>query len=65
MKKLSSLILLISFTFIFGQNNPPVANNQTITTDQYSPAVVSLVATDADDDILSLLADYYLIIIFN
>jgi hypothetical protein len=55
MKKLYSLILLLSFAFIAGQNNPPIANNQTITTDQYTPAVVSLVATDADDDILTYL----------
>ena len=55
MKKLYSLILLMSFAFIAGQNNPPIANNQTITTDQYTPAVVSLVATDADDDILTYL----------
>ncbi len=55
MKKLYSLILLLSISFVNGQNNPPIANNQTITTDQYTPAVVSLVATDADDDILTYL----------
>jgi len=53
MKKLYSLILIMSFTFVFGQNSPPVANNQTITTDQDTPAVVSLIATDADGDVLT------------
>jgi len=49
----------MSFTFVFGQNSPPVANNQTITTDQDTPAVVSLIATDADGDVLTSLSSLY------
>ena len=53
MKKFCSLFLLLSITFIFGQNTSPVANNQTVSTDKYSPVTVSLIATDAENDVLT------------
>ena len=53
MKKSCSLFLLLSITFIFGQNTSPVANNQTVSTDKYSPVTVSLIATDAENDVLT------------
>jgi|TARA_B110000196_G_scaffold296363_1_gene286661 hypothetical protein len=53
MKKSYSLLLLLLSTFIFGQNTSPVANNQTVSTDKYSPVAISLTASDAENDILT------------
>ena len=48
MKKLYSLLLLMSFTFVIGQNTAPVADDQSVSTDQYSPVNITLTGSDAD-----------------
>jgi hypothetical protein len=48
MKKLYSILLLMSFAFIAGQNTAPVADNQSVSTDQYSPVNIILTGSDAD-----------------
>ena len=48
MKKLNSLILLMSITFVFGQNNAPVANDQSVSTDSFTPINITLTGSDAD-----------------
>jgi hypothetical protein len=53
MKKLYSLLFLLSTILLFSQNTAPVASDQTISTDKYSPVAISLVASDADGDVLT------------
>ena len=48
MKKLYSILLLMSFAFIAGQNTAPVADDQSVSTDQYSPVNITLTGSDAD-----------------
>ena len=52
MKKISYLILLITFTS-YSQNTPPVAQNQSVSTTKGTVTDIALVATDSDNDILS------------
>ena len=53
MKKKYTLLFLLSTILTFGQNTAPVASDQTISTDKYSPVAISLVASDADGDVLT------------
>jgi len=53
MKKIFSLIFMLSCLLTFGQNNAPVASNQTVSTDKNKDVDITLVATDADGDVLT------------
>jgi|TARA_B110000914_G_scaffold33268_1_gene26082 hypothetical protein len=48
MKNLYSLLLFMSITLVFGQNTAPVANDQSVSTDQYSPVNITLTGSDSD-----------------
>ena len=53
MKNIFSLVSLLSYFFVFGQNTAPVANNQTVSTDKNKDVDITLVASDADGDVLT------------
>ena len=38
----------MSITLVFGQNTAPVANDQSVSTDQYSPVNITLTGSDSD-----------------
>jgi len=53
MKNIFSSIFILSCLLTFGQNNAPVASNQTVSTDKNKDVDITLVATDADGDVLT------------